>query len=195
MLFWTLTYAQKHIYTRTQAKCPISFLPLLFSVLSPPLCIPVSCLKTKGAGSPRAAECAEVRGRPPADFGLLLVLLLWIQLYIHIGSLTLWPIAPWLTSWCQTARNSRLQDTVYNNSTHLYRINRLNQFPMLSIVSVSLCFLSVCLPKRLEITCVQHSANVFSLYSVFFGALFISKLDNLVFICLLLFLFFFILRR
>lgn len=38
---------------------------------------------------------------------LSLALSLWIELYIHIGSSTQWPIAPWHASWCQKARNAR----------------------------------------------------------------------------------------
>lgn len=98
-------------------------------------------------------------------------------------------------TWCQTARNSRLQDTVYNNSTHLYWINGLkwtDRFSMLCIVDVSLCFLSVSPPKTLEITCVQHRASVFSLYSVFLLSIY-STPDNLVFCCLLFFFLFFLL--
>lgn len=138
-----ITYAHEHIHAHT---CKVSHvLPSSpFSVFSPSL---HSSLLPKDKRS-RVSTSGGVRGgerSPPADLGLLLVQLLWIQPYIHIGSLTLWPIAPWHTSWCQTARNSRLQDTVYNNSTHLYWINGLkwtDQFSMLCIVGVSLCFLS-----------------------------------------------------
>lgn len=57
-----------HMHTRIQSSPPIIFLSFPCSL--PLFCIPVSCLKTNGAGSPRAVECAEVRGRhrSAADF-------------------------------------------------------------------------------------------------------------------------------
>ena len=50
-----------HMHTRIQSS-PIFSLSFPCS-LPPFFCIPVSCLKTNGSGSPRAVECAEVRGR------------------------------------------------------------------------------------------------------------------------------------
>lgn len=108
----------------------------------------------------------------------------WNQPYIHIGFSTHWPVAQWHTIWRQTARDNRLQETMCNNSTHLYWINGLqwtDQFSMSCIVGVSPCVLLVCLTfqNRWEITCMEHWASVFSLYSIFF-ALFISTSNDLV---------------
>lgn len=126
-------------WSRTDAqifKMPDHLPSYPFLLCFPPLCIPLFCLKTNGTGFPQAIECVEVRGRYRSTMDFL-VLSLWIQLCIHIGSSTRRPIATWYTLWCQKARNSRLRDTVCNNSTHLYWINGLkwtDQFSVLYIV-------------------------------------------------------------
>lgn len=146
--FSSLLYALS--LKRTQPHT-LSVRPLL------PYSIPVSCLKTKwGLHKQWSAWRRKVSAGQPRTS---VVLSLWIQTYIQIGSSTQWPIAPWHTSWCQKDWNSRLQITVCNNSTHLYwfdRRKRTDQFSVLCIVGVSLCILLVCLSKIFEITCVQH---------------------------------------
>lgn len=67
LLSCCLRFIHTHAHMHSEFP-PIIFLSFPCSL--PLFCIPVSCLKTNGAGSPRAVECAEVRGRrrSAADF-------------------------------------------------------------------------------------------------------------------------------
>ncbi len=103
------------------------------------------------------------------------VLSLWIPLNINIGSSTKRTIAPWHTSLCQKARNSRLWDTAYNNSTHLYwfkGLKRTDQFSVFCAV-YHCAFSRFFSPKVFEMTCGSSKCPLalfcfFFLFSIYF---------------------------